>query len=77
MTTKHPHKGRERDKVLHPDPMKGAVRIGERSGLRKLMRAAARGKLPEERMLTISVAQTNAQVYRTDAWLNARAGMYA
>jgi hypothetical protein len=77
MSTKRPHKGRDRDKARHPDPMKGEVRVGEHSGLRKLMRAARRAKLPEERMLAISVAQTNAQVYRTFVWFNAGAGMRA
>lgn len=55
----------------------GACKIGERSSLRKLMRAARRGKIPEERMLTISVAQTNAQIYRTDVWLNSKAKGWA
>lgn len=41
-------------------PMKGKVRIGKASGLRKLMRAARRGNIPDERMVIIKAAEDKA-----------------
>ena len=42
------------------EPFKGKVKIGDHSGLRKLMRAARRGKIPEERMAMISASASTA-----------------
>ena len=39
---------------------KGVVAIGPYSGLRKLMRAARRGKIPDERVVVIKVAMEKA-----------------
>ena len=41
-------------------PFAGAVTIGSLSGLRKLMRAARRGKIPDERMVIITNAMLGA-----------------
>lgn len=41
-------------------PGKGKVIIGRRSSLRKLMRAARRGKIPDERMVIIETAERKA-----------------
>lgn len=43
---------------------KGKVRIGDHSSLRKLMRAARRGKIPEERMGIIQRAMKSAELRR-------------
>ena len=40
----------------HKEPFKGNVKIGNRSGLRKLMRAARRNKIPDERQVIINEA---------------------
>lgn len=47
----------------------GRLRIGEHSGLRKLMRAARRGKVPAERIGVITRAMESA-VSREAAYLN-------
>jgi hypothetical protein len=39
-----------------PAPFKGKVKITQHSGLRKLMRAARRGMIPEERLALIEFA---------------------
>lgn len=41
-------------------PGEGKVRIGRDTGLRKLMRAARRGKLPDDRMFTTQQAMRSA-----------------
>jgi hypothetical protein len=41
--------------------MKGVVTIGRHSGLQKLMRAARRGKIPDERMVIIQMAERKAE----------------
>lgn len=41
-------------------PFKGKVRIFANSSLRKLMRAARRGKIPDERLGIINRAMANA-----------------
>ena len=46
--------------MAYTKPGKGAVKIGDHSSLRKLMRAARRGKIPAERMGIIQRAMTNA-----------------
>lgn len=53
-------------------PFKGDVRIFDNSSLRKLMRAARRGKIPAERLGLIARATTRAAA-REDAYLNASA----
>lgn len=47
----------------HPrtSPGQGNVTIGQYSGLRKLMRAARRGKIPPERLFTIETAEAAAK----------------
>jgi hypothetical protein len=45
--------------------MKGAVNIRANSSLRKLMRAARRGKIPPERMVIIKTAERKAASRRT------------
>jgi hypothetical protein len=47
--------------MSHPDPFKGRVYIGEHSSLRKLMRAANRDRIPEERAFKIMDAMANAE----------------
>ncbi len=41
-------------------PFQGEVRIGNQTGLRKLMRAARRGKLPDDRVTLIEFAKKGA-----------------
>jgi hypothetical protein len=41
-------------------PGNGRITIGKHSGLRKLMRAARRGKIPDERMVIIETAMRKA-----------------
>lgn len=53
-------------------PNKGKCRIGDQSGLRKLMRAARRRKLPAERLGLIKRAMENA-ARRPTAFVNAHA----
>ncbi len=48
----------------------GKVRVSEQSGVRKLMRAARRGKMPDERALIIKVAIERAG-QRADKYVNA------
>jgi hypothetical protein len=48
VTRKHRH---------HAPPNKGFLAIGQRSSLRKLMRAARRGKIPDERLVIIQTAE--------------------
>ena len=45
----------------HAEPGKGALRIVRGSSLRKLMRAAARGKIPDERLVIIQTAMSRAR----------------
>ena len=45
---------------LSPMWGKGEVKIGGRSSLRKLMRAARRGRVPDERMVVIKAAESKA-----------------
>ena len=47
-------------------PGTGYVAIGNRSGLRKLMRAARRSKIPDERMVIIETAEKKAA--QRDCW---------
>lgn len=44
--------------------LSGKVRIGENSSLRKLMRAAARGRIPDERQVIIDAAMQSAEKRR-------------
>lgn len=53
-------------------PFKGKVRVVENSSLRKLMRAARRGKIPAERLGLINRAVARAAT-RQDAYSNASA----
>ena len=53
-------------------PFAGRIRIGPFSGLRKLMRAAARGKIPDERTVLIADAQAEA-ARKPERWLGAHA----
>jgi hypothetical protein len=46
--------------VKRREPFQGRVRIGRYSSLRKLMRAANRGRVPEERLFTINQAMRSA-----------------
>ncbi len=41
-------------------PGKGKINISKHSSLRKLMRASRRGKIPDERMVIIEVAERKA-----------------
>ena len=41
----------------HAKPGEGYLAIGQYSGLRKLMRAARRGKIPDERTVIIETAE--------------------
>lgn len=50
-------------------PGSGWVRITEQSGLRKLMRAARRGRVPEER-IGVCVAAMESAAERPGAWLH-------
>lgn len=54
-------------------PFKGRVRIGEHSGLRKLMRAARRGRVPQERIGVIVRAMESAAA-RAHVFGNSKAG---
>lgn len=54
-----PHGGRRPSKHS-AKPGKGAVRIRDNSSLRKLMRAANRGKIPAERLRVILQTMQNA-----------------
>jgi hypothetical protein len=59
------------------EPFRGKVRIGDHSGLRKLMRAARRGKLPAERAGVIKRA-TESAAKRSDKYVSSvRRGMNA
>lgn len=53
-------------------PFKGDIKIGNFSSLRKLMRAARRGKMPPERQGIIDRAAQSARSL-PDEWLNAHA----
>jgi hypothetical protein len=48
--------------------IEGKVRIGSQSGLRKLMRAARRGKVPLERVRDIGLAQESAAKAKRHKW---------
>lgn len=50
--------------------IEGECKIEKNSSLRKLMRAARRGKLPEDRLFTISETQESADK-RADKYLSA------
>ena len=52
-----------------PKPFNGKVRIVPSSSLRKLMRAARRGVIPDERAVIIHMAAGRAS-QRADAYLN-------
>lgn len=53
-------------------PYQGNVKIGKFSSLRKLMRAARRGKVPSERQVIIDAAMRSANSM-PDNWLNSHA----
>ena len=53
-------------------PSEGCCAIGRFSGLRKLMRAARRGKIPDERIVVILAAEAGARG-RGDAYLHSYA----
>lgn len=57
---------------MRNEPFKGRVRIGAFSSLQKLMRAARRGKMPDERQGMIDRAIESASK-NTDRWLPAHA----
>lgn len=46
--------------------VEGTVRVGASTSLRKLMRAARRGKIPEDRLFTIAEAQKAAAKHHND-----------
>lgn len=48
-------------------PFKGRITIGKFSSLRKLMRAARRGKIPDERLVIIEAAERSAAKRRKAA----------
>jgi hypothetical protein len=58
VTRDHVSKHRQFDK--YGKWIEGKVRIGPHSGLRKLMRAARRGKIPDDRMFLIQEAMKSA-----------------
>lgn len=72
MSTKSPRHDR-RDQALNPGPMRGRVRIGEHSSLCKLMRAARRGLVPNERIGVIVRAMQSASE-RAYVFGNSKAG---
>lgn len=50
----------------------GKINIGKFSSLRKLMRAAKRGRIPDERMVIIETAERKA-VERTEIYMHSMA----
>ena len=56
--------------------IEGKVRIGKDSSLRKLMRAARRGKIPDERQVIIEAALERASK-RATAYLNSSPAKWA
>jgi len=51
-------------------PGKGKLKIGKHSSLRKLMRAARRGRIPDERIVIIETAEKKA-ADRAEIYLHA------
>jgi hypothetical protein len=51
---------------MRAEPFKGRVKIDRRSSLRKLMRAARRGRIPDERQTIIDTATESAMQRRAE-----------